>query len=433
MPPTPTEMTASRRIRRPPSVRRGSIYVAVLGTAMIVSMIALAAIHVSRGEVARLSGAQQVASAEFLAQSAIELALARIANDPTWRSTYTSGVEVPAGASWLTLGDGAIKFYLVDDDGDLTDDAKDAVTLYGMGRRGEATSVASVRLQPGGAALNCLDAAIHAGAGVSMVGGALNCNQMVSANGSVTTLTGAFATDVWSTGLITGAVTGTPYPLQTPAREMPDPNTLFDYYIANGTAISISSVPGDTIKKVVLSATNNPYGPTNSQGIYFIDTEGHALTIQECRIAATLVIISPNDTTKIDRTIFWEPAANSLPSLLVNGAVEMKWSGGTSLSEASLGANFNPPGSPYLGATDNDTSDSYPGVIRGLVYVSGNLIINNTCTLEGCVVAGGSIAPSSTTVNMTYRPVNRNNPPPGFAGGNGVRIVPGTWRRNARP
>lgn len=410
---------------------RGSIYVAVLGTAMIVSMIALAAIHSSRAEIDRLVSADQIASAETLAQSAVELALTRLANDSTWRTTYSSGVEVPAGSSWFSLGAGEVKFILVDDDGDLEDDSKDSVTLYGVGRRGEATSVVSVQLQPGGSALNCLDAAMHAGTGIALIGSTLTCNQMVSANGDVLTFTGTFATDVWSTGTIIGTVTGMMYQLESPAREMPDSNSLFDYYLANGTPISYSSLTSGRMENIVLSANSNPYGATNPQGIYVIDTQGQQLRIRNARIEATLVVLSPSNTTLVEQRIHWEPPAASLPALLIRGGVEMKWDGGSALSEATVGVNLNPAGTPYLGGSDNDTSDTYPGVIQGLVYASGGFYASSTCTMEGTVVAGGSIT-AGAAINMTYRPVDRNNPPPGFAGGNGVRIVPGTWKRAAR-
>ncbi len=421
----------TRRITTLTHKKHGSIYVAVMGTAMIISIIALAALHASRAEVEQLTGADRIAAAEALSQSAVELALARLANDPAWRTTYTSGVEVPAGSSWLSLGAGDVKFILTDADGNLNDDNKDSVTLSGVGRRGDATSVTTVTLQPGGAALNCLDAAMHAGGGVGNIGQTITCNQMLSANDDVITFTGTFASDVWSTGAIVGAVTGTKYQYQTPAREMPDPNTLFDYYLANGTSISIASIPSNTIDNAVLSVSNNPYGAANPQGIYVIDTQGQTLKIQNSRIEATLVIISPGNTTQIDRRIHWEPPSPSLPALLIRGSVEMKWYGGTPLSEATQGVNFNPAGTPYLGVADNDASDTYPPVIKGLVYISGGFNVTSTCTMEGNLVVAGAIS-SSAAINMTFSPVNRNNPPPGFAGGNGVRVVPATWKRVVR-
>lgn len=398
---------------------------------MIVSMIALAAIHAARTEVDQLVSAHQISAAEMLAQSAIEFALTRLANDSAWRSTYSSGVEVPAGASWLSLGDGQVKFILVDDDGNLNDDAKDNVTLYGVGRRGDATSVASVQLQPGGASLNCLDASIHASGNVNGVWATITSSQTVSTNGLISMIGGGIVGDAWAVGTIASAVSGTAAALQTPPREMPDAATLFDYYLANGTAISMAAIPNARIENVVVSASSNPYGATNPQGIYVIDTQGQTLRIRDCRIEATLVILSPGNTTEIDGRIFWTPAAPSLPSLLVRGGVEMRWSGASPLSESSAGANFNPASTPYLGVADADMSDNYPGVIRGLVYASGGVYASSTCTLEGTLVTGG-VVNATAAINMTYVPVNRNNPPPGFSGGSGVRVLPGTWKRTAR-
>ncbi len=393
---------------------------------MIAALISLTALHLSRAETDRLAGAEQIAAAELLSQSAIELAIARINADPDWRTAYTSGQAVPSTNGWLSLGAGELKFVLVDADGNLSDDNKDAVTLQGFGRRGEAISVASVQLQPSGAALNCLDSALHGGALLSS-SGAITCNQTASSNGDITV--GSLSGDAWAVGFIAGAVSGTTSPLQSPPREMPDPIAVFDYYLVNGTAINVNSIPNNKITKCVLSAGSNPYGPVNSQGIYVLDCQGTILSIEDCRIEATLVFLSTQNTLVIGKNIHWEPPAPSLPALLVKGNLEMQWLGGSPLVETSV--NYNPPGTPYMGVSDNDMADSYPGVIRGLVYASGNLYVTSQCALEGTVVTGGALI-ATAPVNIAYSAVNPSNPPPGFSGGTRVRIVPGTWKRLAR-
>jgi hypothetical protein len=136
---------------------------------------------------------------------------------------------------------------------------------------------------------------------------------------------------------------------------------------------------------------------------------------------------APHD---IDEKINWEPPAANYPSLMVAGDLDMKYDGGSPLNEASLGVNFNPASSPYLGASDTDSSDIYPGVIKGLVYVTGGLTVSRPAVVEGAIVVGGSCN-MTDTLNLTYSPPNRNNPPPGFSSGSGMRIVPGTWKRAA--
>lgn len=426
-----------RHAPRRRSPQAGAVYVAVLGVAMIVALIALAAIHLGRVETDVLAGAEQVNYAELLAQSAVELALTRINADANWRTTYASGVENPS-ATWMTLGNGGIRFALIDADGNLADDPNDFVTLRGIGRYGEAVQVASVALQPGGAALNCLDVVLHSGGQVT-VAGALSCGHVVSSNGNINVPSGNIDGDAWATGTISGSVSGVKNPNMTPAREMPDPTTVWDYYRANGTRIDVDDIPGRRIDDKVISPGSNPYGSeVNAQGIYIIDCEGHELIIANSRINATLVIINPGATIEIDGKINWSPPAANFPALMVQGDLEMKWDGGSDLEEFDWlllvkvpRTNFNPPGSPYQGVTDSTAFDSYPGVINGLVYVSGNLLISSACQLNGVVVVGGTTSVNATT-NLTYDATSSVNPPPGFARGNVMRVIPRTWKRAAR-
>jgi hypothetical protein len=421
--------------RRSPQI--GAVYVAVLGVSMIVALIGLAALHLGRVETDVLSGAEQINYAELMAQSAVELALTRINADANWRTTYASGVENPS-ATWTTLGLGGVRFALVDADGNLADDANDSVTLRGIGRYGEAVQVASVALQPGGAALNCLDVAIHSG-GAFGYSANVSCAHVVSSNTLIASSGGAIDGDAWSTGSISGSVSGVKNQNMSTAREMPDPTTVWDYYLANGTRIDVDDIPGRHIDDKVISAGSNPFGSeTNSQGIYIIDCEGHELIISNSRINATLVIINPGDTIEIDGKINWSPPSPNFPALMVQGDLEMKWDGGSDLQEFDVllvlpiaRTNFNPAGSPYEGIADNDALDSYPGVINGLIYVSGNLLISRNCQLNGVVVVGGA-AGVTATANITFDATCSVNPPPGFARGNVMRVIPRTWKRAAR-
>ena len=109
----------------------------------------------------------------------------------------------------------------------------------------------------------------------------------------------------------------------------------------------------------------------------------------------------------------------------------MAWNGGSTLSELSLLINFNPASAPYLGASDIDVLDSYTGEINGLVYASGNVLISSTCAVNGVVVAGGTASVTAVT-NLTYGSTFTVTPPPGFAGGNVMRVIPRTWKRDVR-
>ena len=122
--------------------RRGSVYIAVTGTAVLVSLVGFTAIHLSRVELSRTTAQNERAYARQLAQTGVEFALGAIDLDSNWRSNYTHNVEV----SKNPLGvDENVYFRFLDNlDADLADDPDEPVEIQGIGRYGNATSIYSV-------------------------------------------------------------------------------------------------------------------------------------------------------------------------------------------------------------------------------------------------------------------------------------------------
>lgn len=411
--------------------RRGGVYVAVLGVALIVSLIAMSALHLSRAETDVLTGAQQMAQAEMLSQSAVDLALARMMADASWRSNYQSGALEPP-SEWISLGAGGMKFAFVDADGNLQDDARDIVTVRGIGRLGEATQVTEVQAEPATAACGCLGVSMHIGGYVIVSGATVTVDRTLSTNSSIAVSNGTIEGDAWAVNSITGTGTVTGTTTQNGgARGLPNEDDLWAYYLANGTKIDIASIPSQTIDKVVLSAANNPYGAENPQGIYIIDTQGQTLRIRDSRIVATLVIISPTAPTEVESFINWTSPATNFPALLVHGNLTMEWSGGSSLVESAAGVNFNPAGAPYENVADADQTDSYPGLIKGVVYCRGNLSVTSPCVVQGVLVATG-MASVNAALTVAYNGAPATFPPPGFATSSVMRVIPRTWKRVAQ-
>lgn len=411
------------------------MYVAVLGVALIVAVIGLASLQISRIETRAAVTANEIATARQMAQSGIELALAQLdAAGSTWRTDFTHGEEVPP-SSWITLSGDKFKFILLDDDGDLADDDTDLVTIRAIGRSGGATSVTTVTYAPAGTGFSCLEASLHSDGTLGLGSVTVTTDQQVSSNGNVNGAASTVDGDAWAVGTINGLVTGTKYPNQTPPRDLPDPVAVFDYYLANGTAIDYSDIASGTgvIDGVVLTRGNNPYGAgtTNSQGIYVIDCGGNDVVIKNSRLEATLVLLNAGGGSRVEGTVHWEPAAANYPSMLVQGNMLFDWNGIMPLDESALGVNFNPAGSPFQGSgEDSDTADTYNGVIEGLTYISGSLSTTSLCVADGVIVVGGTCDVQSN-LNLTYRDVFLNYPPPGFADGTQMRLVPGSWTRSA--
>ncbi len=400
--------------------RRGSVYIVVLGSALAVAVIglsALAVVRINRRSARDTAGLQQ---ARFYAQSAIEMGLFHINADPSWRTTYPNGVwalDQPIGTGTYTLEG------IDPNDADLTNPPTDPLVLTGTGVEGDARYKIEVTLTAESPPLSCLEVSAHANTNISITGGTVTGDQIISANKNVTS-SGTVNCDVEAVKQINGSgYTGTTTTGIDP-RTVPDPVSVFDYYIANGTAIA---VPGLLIDNQLISPASNPFGAsTNSQGIYVIDCQGLDITIANSRIVGTLVLLDPGAASAIKPEIHWEPAVANYPALLVRGSFSVN-AGQGGLSESN-GLNFNPPGTPYLGVADNDTIDSYPSVINGLVYVSVDLAATKNATFNGVVVVGATLS-TSATLNLTYDSQFWANPPPGFKEPLHMVISDGSWRR----
>lgn len=408
--------------RKSSARRRGGVYVIVLGVALIVGVVGLTSVKVSQLELRSAVAADDAARARLAAQSGVAAALSQIdLAGGSWRSTYEHGVEIPADG-WTPLGNtGEFKYALLDADADLTDDAADKVTIRSVGRSGGAVSVAVVTFAPDGGGFDCLASAVHSGDDV-YVGMLLN-SAVINGEGTLT------AADEINVDPLSAVYLDSD---QYEYRDMPDPTDVFEYYLANGTFIDIDAINSHRIEECVLSAGVNPYGgELNPLGIYVIDCEGQSLEIEDARINATLVVLNAAGGVRLENQLHWTPAVSSLPALMVQGNVESRWNSSYTLSESTLGVNFNPVGAPDAdGVSDSDLSDSYEGVIRGLVYVTGELSQTEAARIEGCLLTGGDLRVDGS-LHVTHDDAYLVDPPPGFADGASMSVVPGSWRRDS--
>jgi hypothetical protein len=189
------------------------------------------------------------------------------------------------------------------------------------------------------------------------------------------------------------------------------------------------------LEQKLLSPSSNPFGPTNANGIYVLDCGGKDVIIADSRIVGTLVLKHAGGNSAIQGSINWQAAIANYPALLTDSSIEIALDS-TALSEATLGVNFNPPGSayPYAGGTTNTTAtDSYPSQITGIVYSSTDMDFSGATTILGQITVGGKTNISGTSLKLTYSNLFYNTPPPGFdVGGVPMNPVPGTWQRVAQ-
>ncbi|MEE8154478.1 MAG: carbohydrate binding domain-containing protein [Phycisphaerales bacterium] len=572
--------------------RRGSAYLLILMTSMIVTVIGLSALLVMRVQLRAAGDTNNSAQARLCARSGIEMGLLWIQQDPNWRTTQGNGLW----ADNVPMGSGTFSLEALDPvDNDITDAPDDPVILTATGIKDQSRHKLQVTLEPRNG-LGAVEVSLHAGNTITMLDVTLNSNQTISANNDID---GQGSTEIYANAQAANIVKGGTYfgsvVSDVPVREMPDPATALDYYIANGTPINYNDLfiggvnlltnPGfesgttdwypfdsgcdiavdsskpktgsfsllvsnraapwagpaqditsqivsgttyhvqvhaqrvnvnvdgikitvrveyketplalpkfsywstapqtagskwerlqgdftlswvgalqsavmyvetDTslesfriddavlielgltsdrrMRHTVLSPTSNPFGTgvTNPQGIYVLDCLGKTVFIEDCRIVGTLVIINPGSVSAVQGSVSWESAVANYPALLVDKEIIIGI-GTTGLSESSLNENFNPPGTPYpypLGSENLDVLDAYPSMIKGLVYSATKIIFQNHPIIDGVVVSEGDILVGSSDLDLRYRPIYLEQPPPGF-GGTKPRMVlaTGSWKR----
>ncbi len=419
--------------------RRGTLYVGVLTTATLVGIIGLAGLSVAHLNVRQARNTRDAETAAMLARAAVEEGVRNLVNTPTWRTSLTNNVDDPSTP--VSMNGGTMTWRYVDLDGNFNNNAADGVRVYGIGRCNGAVYVESVLLQPNDAGLTCLEAPFHCNGDITLQSTVtMTTQQFISSNGSInaTALTSRISGSAEAVGSITGTVSGGKKTGITP-RQMPG-NTVFDYYLANGTWIDINTLPLSSgnrlINRQVMSPTLHPYTAAgNAEGIYVLDCQGQNLMIQDLRLLGTLVILNPGTTCCIRYSQAWCPISPNYPVLMVQGSVQFIH-GTTALSETTTGTNYNPPGAPDAGVTDHDQADQYPCVIKGLVYVSGQIRFPLNLAesgFDGSVVCSTVLFDAIGNSRFSYRPTHLHYPPPGFATGSTMQIVPGTWKRSALP
>ena len=401
-------------------------YLLVLAATMIVATIGMGAMLAVRAHARIANAAGEIAEARLYALSAIDLGRLWISQDPKWRTNRTNGV-------WVTnqpIGAGTFTLEVTDPiDGNLANRPHDPVVLKATAVKGQARQILEVTLTALPTPMPALACALHTGGQLHVNSGKRLTAKLatISTNGSLRndgTITGNVeASSASNAGNINGILR-----LGVSSKAFPD-SGVPEMYASLGTLIS----PGGTINKRVLGPGFNPWGAANPEGVYVIRTSSD-LTITNTRINGTLVVICPGHKVTLGGQVLLQPFRPDYPALVVNGNLLFQYtSTNTPLSESAQGANYNPSGAPYLGASDGDTGDQYPSEIDGLVHVTGTLNVQSDALVRGAVVCefpGGTDAVRFEANNeIVYDPTLFTNPPQGYT--TAVPMVPqaGSWRQ----
>lgn len=406
------------------SRRRGVVYLVVLGTAMIATLLAMSGLLALRARRRVVTDMRDAVQARFYAQAAVEIGLQKVANDSDWRNNLTSG-------NWVaeqSLGEGS---YCLDgtdpNDGDLADSDTDSLVLTGTGKFGRARQSVTVTILPKQDPLQALNSAVHAGGDlVVQSDAALNLeNSPASANGNAQidgAISGSLQSVTTSGG---GSVSGTSTtiePLELPAAD------LVDTYVNMATPIPFT---GTFEKKVLAPGYNDFGGGLNGDGLYYLNTGGNNVEIKTCRIHGTLVVDAGANTVKLSERVLLENHHPDYPALIVRGKLHLAFNqSGDSMDETAYAVNWNPAGAGYEGNSDATLDDTYPSEIRGLIHATGAITVEHDAKILGGLLGEGNVVFAGGSPTIVHDEMLATNPPVGYLSEVRLVVSQGSFRRN---
>ncbi|MCZ6835164.1 MAG: hypothetical protein O7G85_05255 [Planctomycetota bacterium] len=413
--------------------RRGGVYLLILGSTMLVTIIGITSMMAVQIQHRTAVNTEDQLKARLCAQAGIEMAAYWLENDSDWRTTRVNGYWV----NGYDVGDGKFTLKITDPvDADLADSNSDSILVYSKGTRGDARHIlevtmdahSSVVLPPiealGFTLLTGADLSIQNGGTLTAYGAPVSTNAQFSNSGTL--IGDVEAASNAGSGTVTGTTT-----IPAPAKTLPD-TAIFDQYVAKATMLTYTTLMDND---VIAPGFNSYSAGLNSDGLYYINTGGSDLVIQDSRLHGTLLVDTGGGMVRVLDTTLLQNSVARYPVLMVKGHLRFEYESGEGGLDESSGTNvnYNPVGAPYLGITDSDLDDSYPSQIDGLVWCTGNMtVVSESSQVNGAIICNGSfVLSSSLTIN--HLPELMESPPEGFTQSPQDQItmqfVRGTWRQ----
>ncbi len=394
----------------------GSIYTLTLASSLVLVALVLGISYQILQFRQTSRGASQVDQASVYAELGLRHALRYTKDDSLWRQPLTSGL-------WLEdieVGDAAYSVTGIDTvDGVLADNDSDPVELTCTATVNGLTRTIQLNAQQSPSEI--LRYAVAAGGVVKIsnhvrVTGNVTSNDKIEKSGADTWIFGdaEAVNTINETTNITGVVSP-----GSAAQEFPSSSNIFTYY-QTATTIAYRS----TIERVLISPTNNPYGPlTNANGLYKMTCANQKVVIKQCRIVGTLFLINPKSDSRIEISVNWQPARPDYPALIIQGS-QFEIITYEDLNEALIGfVDLNLPGESGYGSVLNTFSNE----INGVVYSTGKVILNSSSTINGSLIAVGDIE-LNDYARCNYDSDVYSTAPVKFFH-NYLQPVAGTWRQ----
>ena len=229
---------------RPKTCRRtGGVYIAVLGSSMIIALLGMCALFGQRIQNRLVVASSNIRQAQLNANAAVEIALLTMKQDASWRTTYSNG-------NWFTnrsTGIGSCTANVIDPvDDTLAGGPDDPVVVTGIGYSGGAEQRVQVTVDPKKTPLTCLRSAVAAGNNITLSSDVLRTNGLTTAN-QISASSSTVHGKVEAASVSGATYTGTTTTVSSENRPtMPDWTAVFNYYRNNGTQIDINLLPTST-------------------------------------------------------------------------------------------------------------------------------------------------------------------------------------------
>ena len=427
--------------------RNGYLYVAVLFTSLLLSASVATMLSLSTASLQSKSSLARRHQARQLAESEIHRIAAIMQQNTTWRDNRSSGVF----SNWQSIAvhdtggnlllamdsEGLVRHKLIDSDGDLNDDLFDSVKLVAQAKVGDSEHTVSVSLTPSHEPLSLLSCSVTSWDDIEFdLGSSLSSDQSIQVDDDCKGDPSAIiSTSLLQCGDVNEVILRGDLAGETIVPPMVD---VVDRYLSIGTEIDRISLPTLSgriqLRDLVISAASNPFGATNPDAIYWIDGGNQQFDIQDCRINATLVFRNANEIV-IGEGMVWDHPSDAAAILVTDSPIVFEDLTAT-LSESARSTNFNPPGTPFRGQTNNNTSNIFPTYFRGLIYTSDDIDItppsdDTHFRLTGTLL-GKDIALHGP-VSVTKLDGLVRSPPLGFTNLIPMEFVRGTYRRLPSP
>ncbi|MGB7346808.1 MAG: hypothetical protein WBD20_21480 [Pirellulaceae bacterium] len=442
----PSVQKSTRRSRR----RGGYLYVAVLFTSLIIVAVVTASLTLStastRSEFDRINRI----SATRLAESELHRVATQLSSNDQWRTQHTNATftewislrsqsgNVDSGVISSDNANSLVRYQLSDADGDLADDPHDEVVLTTHAQVGQSHVAISATLQGAYPALPILnylvtatdDLEIESSKSLSAEGKIQVDDDCKSdAAGILTTPTLECSGDIQF--YVRGDVTSSNVIL---------PNQdIIDFYAEQATNLPVASLPSVSgwrqMQDIVLSPTENPYGPTSAAGVYRIDAQGNDIQISNCRIKATLVIENC-PLVELSGGITWSYPEQADAILVADGNIRFL-SNDPSLSESIRNTNFNPASTPYRNTQSNaNQSDIFPTELRGIIYADNHILCypltdDSPLKITGALICRDLRIHGNVSIARLSELVD--SPPVAFSDWQPLQFVRGSFRRVETP